>query len=85
MPTGFLAVAPNPTTIQLSWTPPAGSVDSYVISNGVTQLATVKAPNATFTVTGLAPNSYHCYTISALTGGVFSPWTNYACTMTPAR
>jgi hypothetical protein len=85
VPTSFLATAPNPTTIQLTWTPPAGSVDSYVISNGVTLLATVKAPMASFTVTGLAPSSYHCYTISALTGGVYSPWSNYACVTTPAR
>jgi fibronectin type III domain protein len=85
LPTGFLATAVNSTTIQLSWTAPAGSVDSYVITNGVTLLATVKPPLTNYTVSGLAPNSYHCYSISALTGGAYSPWTSYSCVTTPAR
>src|SRR5207248_3351380 len=33
-PTAFLATAVNSTTIQLTWTPPAGSVDNFVITNG---------------------------------------------------
>jgi hypothetical protein len=83
-PTGFLATAVNPTTVQLTWTALPGSVDSYSITDGVKTIAVLKAPIGSYTVTSLAPNSYHCYAIAAQSGPIFSGWTSYSCLTTPS-
>jgi hypothetical protein len=83
-PTSFQATAASPTSIQLTWTAPAGGADTYAIWNGVSIIATVPSPGAIYTVTGLSPNSYHCFAIAAQKGGVSSGWSSYACVTTPA-
>ncbi len=82
-PTGLQATALSPTTIQLSWTAPPSGADSYAVWNGTSVIASVKPPITTFTVTGLAPHSYHCFSITAQQGSTYSPWSSYACATTP--
>jgi Fibronectin type III domain len=81
-PTGFLATAVNPTTIQLTWTGPPSPVDSYSITTGVTTTV-IKPPVTTYTIPGLTPGSYHCYAIAAQMGSFFSGWSSYSCVTTP--
>jgi len=44
----------------------------------------VGANVTSYTVGGLAPNSYHCYHIYAFNGYGNSAWTDWACTTTPS-
>jgi hypothetical protein len=83
-PTGFQATAVDATSIQLTWTAPPAPVDSYVIWNGVSILTTVAPPATSYTVSGLAPRSYHCFAIASQKGGVYSSWSSYACMTTPS-
>lgn len=82
--TSFQATAANATTIQLTWTAPPGPVDSYLITNGLSTIATVKPPANSFTEMGLAPSSYHCFAIASMTGSTFSGWSSYSCVTTPS-
>jgi hypothetical protein len=82
-PTAFQATAVSPTTIQLSWTAPPGGADSYAIWNGVAVIASVQPSATTYTVTGLAPRSYHCFSIATQKGNSYSAWSSYACITTP--
>jgi hypothetical protein len=82
-PTGLQATAVNATTIQLTWTAPPAAVDSYGISNGVSTIASVKPPTTSYTVSGLAPQSYHCFAVASQTGSSYSAWSSYSCVTTP--
>jgi hypothetical protein len=83
-PTGLQAAPVNATSALLQWAAPAGAVTNYLVSDGGTQIGNPGGATTSFTVQGLAPGSYHCFAVSAMNAGGFSPWTAWACVTTPS-
>jgi hypothetical protein len=83
-PTGLQGVAINATSAALQWTAPPGIVNNYLVSDGGTQIGNPSGGTTSFTAQGLAPGSYHCFAVSAMNAGGFSPWTAWACVTTPS-
>lgn len=85
-PTNLTAGAPNPTTINLSWSP---STDNVAVTNYLVFRDTLPSPVAsvvgtTFSDTGLTPLSSHSYRVIAGDGaGNLSGFSNTATASTP--
>jgi hypothetical protein len=82
-PTNLTATALDPNDIELTWTAPGGIVDGYNIYDGDIFVTTVPASTTSYTVSGLAPNSYHCYMVFSYNAYGTSPGTPWACATTP--
>ncbi|HJP95100.1 MAG TPA: hypothetical protein VJ875_24275 [Pyrinomonadaceae bacterium] len=85
-PTNLVAAAPNPTTINLAWSP---STDNVAVTNYLVFRDTLPSPIAsvvgtTFSDTGLTPLSSHSYRVIASDGaGNLSGFSNTATASTP--
>lgn len=83
-PTGVIATAADANSIQLTWTETTPSVDSFVVTDGSTDVGQTAGNVMSFTVSGLLPGSFHCYAVTAHTSAGYSGWSAYACATTPA-
>jgi Phosphoesterase family/Fibronectin type III domain len=76
-PTLLRAASTNWSTVELSWTQPAGPVTFDVVLWGPscgTWLASVTLPaESSYNVTGLDPNASYCFAVVALDGSLRSP------------
>ncbi|GAA3452178.1 fibronectin type III domain-containing protein [Dactylosporangium matsuzakiense] len=66
-PTAVAAVVTGPGVVAVSWTAPAGTVDSYRLSGGGSTVDCAGSPCA---VTGLTPGSQYTFTVSAVRSGL---------------
>ncbi len=82
LPSNVTATAISSGSIRINWTDTNGGGANYVVSNGNVSSATLAAGTHTYTWTGLAPNTYMCFTVAAKANGGQSPWSPYACTTT---
>jgi len=80
MPSNVTATATSTGSIRVSWGDTNGGAAQYVVSNGNVSSATLPAGTTSYTWSGLAPNTYMCFTVAAKESGQQSPWTAYACT-----
>jgi lysophospholipase L1-like esterase len=83
VPTGVTATVTSPTTIHVSWTDHSGGTAQYVVDNGNTAAPLQPAGTTGYDWTGLAPGTYMCLTVAAVSSGGQSPWSPYACTTIP--
>jgi hypothetical protein len=67
-PTNVVATAVSTTEVKLSWNYPstAPAVDSFKLSRGGTEIATIGALDRAYSNTGLAPNTTYNYIITAV-------------------
>ncbi len=64
--------------IQLDWQDDSSNETGFEIYGGVT----VEPDTTSYTVTGLAPESYHCFMVRAFNEYGSSDWSDWACTTT---
>lgn len=83
-PSNLQARALDANHIQLTWSDNANNETGFAVYDGDIQVATVNANITTYTVSGLAPGSYHCYHLYAFNSFGNSAWTDWACTSTLA-
>jgi predicted outer membrane repeat protein len=70
--------------VQLTWRDNATNETGFEIYEGSNYWATVPSPNITaFTISGLEPNSYHCFKVRAINSAGSSPFSDWACVTTP--
>jgi len=82
-PTGLAATAVSSTTINLTWTAPAGAVTGYRIHRGIVWVGS--SGTTAFLDTGLTPSTLYKYTVRALNGsGLMSNASNEASSTTLA-
>lgn len=80
-PTGLHAEALDSARIRLTWNDVSGE-NGYRIDNGDNLVAMAPADTTSYTVTGLAPNTYQCHRIQAFNAAGDSAWSDQACTST---
>ena len=83
-PSNLRATAVDSSRIQLDWNDNSNNETGFKIYDGDTYITTIGANVTSFTATGLAANSYHCYHIFAFNDYGNSPWTDWACATTPS-
>jgi hypothetical protein len=83
-PSNLRATPTDSTHIRLDWNDNSNNESGFKIYDGDTLVATVGANITSYTVGGLAPDSYHCYHIYAYNSYGNSPWTDWACARTPS-
>ena len=83
-PSNLRATPVDSTRIQLNWTDNSSNESGFKVYDGSTYVTTVGANVTSFTATGLAANSYHCYHIFAYNDYGTSNWTDWACATTPS-
>jgi hypothetical protein len=72
--------------VQLIWRDTATNETGFEIYEGSNYWATVPGANITAsTISGLEPNTYHCFKIRALNSAGSSPFSDWACVTTPPR
>ncbi len=72
--------------MQLTWRDTVMNETGFEIYEGSNYWATVPSPNITaFTISGLEPNSYHCFKVRAINSAGSSPFSDWACVTTPPR
>lgn len=81
--TSITAVPTSSGTIHVQWQDNSGGSASYIISNG-----NVSKPELGFGASSydwpVSPGTYMCFTVIAHANGLWSSWSPYACTTTPA-
>lgn len=85
-PGNLQASAVDSSHIRLVWNDNSFNEDGFRILEGGTTVATAGAnttATAAYTVAGLAPNSTHCYTVTAFNNAGTSAVSNQACATTP--
>ena len=84
-PTGVTAVPTSSGTIRVSWTDNTQGQGTFTVSNGNTSAPSDVAAGTTwYDWTGIAPNTYMCFTVAAKQNSGQSPWSPYACATTPS-
>lgn len=83
-PTNLRTTAVDSSRIQLNWNDNSNNESGFKIYDGGTLIATVGANVVSYTATGLAANSYHCYQIHAYNSLGNSSWTDWSCATTPS-
>ena len=82
-PSNLQATPLDSTRIQLTWNDNSNNETGFKIRDGVIDVATL-GPNVTsYIVTGMAPNTYRCFSICAFNSAGNSAWTPWACATTP--
>jgi hypothetical protein len=81
-PTGLAATAVSSTTINLTWSAPAGTVTGYRIYRGSSLVGSSLATY--YSDTGLTPSTAYTYSVYALNGSQISGPSNAASATTPA-
>ena len=81
-PSNVQVTALDATTLSITWTDNADNEEGFTIDEGSTAFD-VGAGSTAFTHGGLAPNSYHCYSLSAFHAYGRSAATDWVCTTTP--
>jgi hypothetical protein len=84
IPAGFQASTNGPTSVQLQWTAPTAPVNSYTIYDSGVLVTQAPGSSTSYTVGGLAPGGYHCYTIVANSGSGFSGYAPWSCVTLPS-
>jgi hypothetical protein len=84
IPANFQATATNATTVQIQWTAPGSNVSVYLIYDGGVLVGQPAGSATSFTVPGLKPGSYHCYTMTAESGSSYSGYTPWSCLTLPS-
>jgi hypothetical protein len=82
-PSNPRATVIDSTRIRLDWNDNANNEAGFAIYDGNVQGASLGANTTSYTVTGLAPGSYHCYHLYAFNVYGNSNWTDWACASTP--
>ncbi len=83
-PTNLIASThmPSYSQIDLSWTAPLGQVTVYKIYMDGNYIYSVPATSTSTSITGLGPDSYHCFRVIAYNSAGDSPPSNEACART---
>jgi lysophospholipase L1-like esterase len=81
-PTNVSATPIGTGSVRVTWSDPNGGAANYVVNNGNVSSADLPAGATSYTWSGLAPNTYMCFTVAAKQSGQQSAWTAYACTTT---
>ncbi|MDY6876692.1 MAG: PKD domain-containing protein [Chloroflexota bacterium] len=68
--------------MRLDWQDNSSDETGFAIYDGATWVANVGANTISYTVGGLAPESYHCFHIYAFNDYGISPWSDWACATT---
>ena len=84
-PSNLRATPTDSTHIRLNWNDNSNNESGFRIYEGNTPVATVGTDTTSYTVSGLAPNSYHCYHMYAYNDHGNSAWTDWACATTPPQ
>jgi lysophospholipase L1-like esterase len=84
MPANVTATAISTASIRVTWSDTNGGSAKYVVSNGNVSSADLPAGTTSYTWSGLAPNTYMCFTVAAKANGGQSPWSPYGCTSSRA-
>ncbi len=82
IPGNVTATAISTASIRVTWTDTNAATAAYVVSNGNVSAPDLGVGATSYTWTGLAPNTYMCFTVAAKKSGQQSPWSPYACTTT---
>ena len=83
IPGGFQAVVGGSTSVQLQWNA-TGPASSYTIYDSGVVIAQAPGNSTSYTASGLAAGSYHCYTIVASSGSAFSGYSPWSCVTLPS-
>jgi murein DD-endopeptidase MepM/ murein hydrolase activator NlpD len=83
-PSNLRATPTDSTHIRVDWNDNSNNESGFKIYDGGTLVATVGANTTSYTVSGLAPGSYHCYHLYAYNTYGNSGWTDWACATTPS-
>ncbi len=81
-PSNVQVTALDATTLYISWTDNADNEEGFTIDEGSTAFD-VEANSVAVIHGGLAPNSYHCYSLSAFNAYGRSAATDWVCATTP--
>jgi hypothetical protein len=81
-PSNVQVTALDATTLSITWTDNADNEEGFTIDEGSTAFD-LGAGSVAFTHGGLAPNSYHCYSLSAFNAYGRSAATDWVCATTP--
>ncbi|MFN8474317.1 MAG: fibronectin type III domain-containing protein [Anaerolineae bacterium] len=81
-PANLQAAALSTTQIKLTWTDTSTNETGFKVFEGSTLVATLSAGTTTYTVSGLAANTNHCYVVYAYNGNGTSAPSNQACATT---
>lgn len=82
-PSNIRAIPADSSRIQLSWQDNATNEAGFRVYDGSTLVANLGANTVSHTITGLAPNSYHCYQVFAYNSVGSSPSSGWGCATTP--
>lgn len=80
-PSGVQVTALSPSEIRVTWIDNANNELGFTVDEGSTSFR-VAADTTSLTHSGLAPASYHCYSVSAFNDYGASAWTEWTCTET---
>jgi hypothetical protein len=84
IPAGFQASTTSSTSVQLQWNAASGPVSSFTIYGDGIVVTQPPGNSTSYTVNGLMPGSYHCYTIVATSGSAFSGYSPWSCVTLPS-
>jgi hypothetical protein len=82
-PSDLRATALDSTRIRLRWRDNSDNEVGFHIYDDTVSVGAVEADTISYTVGGLAPDSYHCYRLYAYNDYGNSDWTDWACASTP--
>lgn len=82
-PSNLRAIPVDANRIQVNWQDNSTNETGFWVYDGSTPITRLGANTVSYTVTGLAPNSYRCYTVYAYNGIGISTFAGWACTRTP--
>ena len=83
-PSNLRATAVSSSQIRLDWNDNSNNETSFEIYDGDKFVVSVGANTTSYTVGGLAPQSYHCHHLFARNSYGNSAWTDWGCTYTLA-
>lgn len=81
-PTNLQATPIDYSSIQLDWNDNSNDESGFIIYDGVEYIF-LATNTISYTYTGLQPNLYKCYIISAYNDYGYSGWSDWACATTP--
>jgi hypothetical protein len=85
LPSNLQATALSPSEIRINWRDNSTNETGFAIYDGNIFVANVGANIATYTVGGLAANSYHCLTVYAFNNYGSSAFPGWACATTTSK
>jgi murein DD-endopeptidase MepM/ murein hydrolase activator NlpD len=83
-PSNLRATPIDCTHIRVDWNDNSNNESGFKIYDGSTLVATVGANTTSYTVGGLAPGSYHCFTVYAYNNYGNSAFPGWVCNWTPS-